>query len=146
MDAYKFNEHYLSILNKNLLLEKNKEIILMGDFNINLLRYNEDHNSTDFLEQIYSCSLIPRITSPARLIPRSKTHINNILSTDTANEVIAGNILTTLSDHLAQFLLFPIKRKKQNLRQIITVVTLDYLILKYSYRLSTNQLAHSTQT
>ena len=112
MDAYKFNEHYLSILNKNLLLEKNKEIILMGDFNINLLRYNEDHNSTDFLEQIYSCSLIPRITSPARLIPRSKTHINNILSTDTANEVIAGNILTTLSDHLAQFLLFPIKRKK----------------------------------
>ena len=111
MDANKFNEHYLSILNEKLL-EKNKEIILMGDFNINLLRYNEDHNSTDFLDQIYSCSLIPRIISPTRLTPRSKTLIDNIFSTDTANEVITGNILTTLSDHLAQFLLFPIKGTK----------------------------------
>ena len=93
LDANEFNEHYLSILNEKLLLEKNKEIILMGDFNINLLRYNEDHNSTDFLDQIYSCSLIPRITSPTRVTPRSKTLIDNIFSTDTANEVIAGNIL-----------------------------------------------------
>ena len=112
MDANEFNEHYLSILNEKLLLEKNKEIILMGDFNINLLRYNEDHNSTDFLDQIYSCSLIPHITSPMRPTPQSKTLIDNIFSTDTANDVIAGNILTTLSDRLAQFLLFSIKRTK----------------------------------
>ena len=32
--------------------------------------------------------------------------------TNAANEVIVGNILTTLSDRLAQFLLFPIKRTK----------------------------------
>ena len=38
MDANEFNEHYLSICNEQLLLEKNKEIILMGDFNINVLR------------------------------------------------------------------------------------------------------------
>ena len=112
MDANEFNEHYLSILNEKLLLEKNKEIILMGDFNINLLRYNKDHNSPDFLGQIYSCTLIPRIKSPTRLTPRSKTLRDNIFSNDTANEVIAGNILTTLSDHLAQLLLFPIKRTK----------------------------------
>ena len=111
MDANEFNEHYLSILNEKLLLEKNKEIILMGDFNINLLRYNEDHNSTDFLDQIYSCSLIPCITSPKCLTPQSKTLIDNIFSTDTANEVITGNILTT-SHQLAQFLLFPIRRTK----------------------------------
>ena len=112
MDANEFNEHYLSILNEKLLLEKNKEIILMGDFNINLLRYNKDHNSPDFLGQIHSCTLIPRIKSPTRLTPRSKTLRDNIFSNDTANEVIAGNILTTLSDHLAQLLLFPIKRTK----------------------------------
>ena len=74
MDKIEFNEHYLSILNEKLLLEKNKEIILMGDFNINLLRYNKDYNSSDFLDQIYSCSLIPCITSPTRLTPRSKTY------------------------------------------------------------------------
>ena len=111
MDANDCNEHYLSILNEKHLLEKNKEIILMGDFNINLLRYNKDHNSTDFLDQTYSCSLIRCITSPTCLTPQSKTLIDNIFSTDAANEVIAGNILTT-SDHLAQFLLFLIKRTK----------------------------------
>ena len=51
MDANESNEHYLSILNEKLLLEKNKEIILMDNFNINLLRYSEDHNSIDFLDQ-----------------------------------------------------------------------------------------------
>ena len=116
MDANEFNEHYLSILNEKIFLEKNKEIILMGDFNVNLLRYNEDHNSTDFLDQIYSPSFIPRITSPTRLTTRSKTLIDNIFLTDTPNEVIAGNILATLSDHLAQFLLFPIKRTKPEYR------------------------------
>ena len=112
MDANEFNEQYLSILNEKLLPEKNKEIILIGDFNINLLRYNENDNFTEILDQIYSCSLIPGIRSPTRATSRSKALIDNIFSTDTANEVIAGNILTKLSDHLAQFLLFPIKRTK----------------------------------
>ena len=49
------------ILNEKLLLEKNKEINLMGNFNINLLRYYKDHNSTDFLNHIYTGSLIPHI-------------------------------------------------------------------------------------
>ena len=38
--------------------------------------------------------------------------MDNIFSTDTANEVIAGNILMKLSDHLAQFLLFLIEKTK----------------------------------
>ena len=53
-----------------------------------------------------------RINTTTRLTPRFKTLIDNIFSTDTANAVIAENISATLSDHLAQFLLFPIKRTK----------------------------------
>ena len=118
----------------------------MGDFNIDLLRYNEDHNSTDFLDQIHSCSLIPRITFPICLTPRSKSLIDNIFSTDTANEVIAGNRLTTLSDHLAQFLLFPIKKTKPGSKA--NVVTLNGSILKYSYRISKTSIGtqHSNLT
>ena len=61
------------ILNEKLLLEKNKEIVLMGNFNINLLRYYKDHNSTDFLNQIYTGSLITHMTSPTCLTLQSKT-------------------------------------------------------------------------
>ena len=49
MDANKFNDDFVRILNEKLFLEKNKEINLLGDFNINLLRYNRDLNSTYFL-------------------------------------------------------------------------------------------------
>ena len=78
MDANEFNEHYLNIHSEKLFLEKNKEIISIADFNINLLRYNEDHNSTDFMYQIYSWSLIPHITSPRCVTPQSKTLIDKI--------------------------------------------------------------------
>ena len=46
------------------------------------------------------------ITLPTRVRPRSKTLIDNIFSTDTNEEVTSGNILTFISDNLAQFLLF----------------------------------------
>ena len=49
---------------ENLLSEKNKEIILLGDFNIDFLKYEKDHNTEDFLDQKYSTSLVPHITSP----------------------------------------------------------------------------------
>ena len=29
----------------------------MGDFNIDLLKYEKDHNTADFLDQMYSASL-----------------------------------------------------------------------------------------
>ena len=82
MDSNEFNKHFFSILNEKILLEKNKEITLMGNFDINLLRNNKDHNSTNFHDQIYICSLIPRITSPARLSLHSKTLTDNIFSTN----------------------------------------------------------------
>ena len=83
----------------------------MSNFNIDFLRYHKNHYFTDFLNQIYSSSLIPHITSPEHLTPHLKALIDNVFSTDTANEAFAGNVLTT-SDHIAQFLLFPIKRTK----------------------------------
>ena len=45
----------------------------MGDFNVDLLKYEDDANTADFLDKIYSTSLIPQITSPSRIRPRSET-------------------------------------------------------------------------
>ena len=65
MDVNEFNSLCLNTLSENLLSEKNKEIVLLGDFNIDLLKYEKDHNTVDFLDQLYSTSLLPHIRSPA---------------------------------------------------------------------------------
>ena len=52
MEGNEFNSLFLNTLGENLLSEKNKEIVLLGDFNIDLLKYEKDHNAADFLDQI----------------------------------------------------------------------------------------------
>ena len=66
----------------------------MDDFNANLLKYENDTATADFLDQLYAYSLLPHITSPTCVSPRSKTLIDNIFLTDTNEDVTSGNILT----------------------------------------------------
>ena len=86
----------------------------MGDFNIDLLKYKKDRSTTDFLDQKYSNSLVPHITSPTRITSHSGTLIDNTFSTDISENEISRNIVTSISDHLAQFLFLPINQFKMN--------------------------------
>ena len=114
MEVNEFNSLFLNTLSENLLSEKNKEIVLLGDFNIDLLKYEKDHNTADFLDQMYSASLAPHITSPTRITSHSRTLIDNIFSTAISENAISGNMVTSISDHLAQFLFLPIDQFKTN--------------------------------
>ena len=60
---------------KSYSVQKTKTV-LMGDFNADLLKYEDDANTADFLDKIYSTSLIPQITSPTRTTPQSETLID----------------------------------------------------------------------
>ena len=62
----------------------------MGDFNIDLLKYEKDHNMGDVLDQMCTTSLVPNITSPTRIISGSRTLIDNIFSTDILENAISG--------------------------------------------------------
>ena len=120
MELGEFNNDFLTHLCEKLLREKNKDVVLMGDFNVGLPKYENNTYTADFLDKIYSTSLIPQITSPTRITPRSKTLIDNIFTTDGNEETLSRNIITNISDHLAQFLSFPVKKsphktKKRNI-------------------------------
>ena len=54
---------------------------------------------------MYASFLLPYISTPSRIIPRSKTLIDNIFSNNIEDSSISGNIETTISDHYIQFLL-----------------------------------------
>ena len=56
---------------------------------------------------MYSNCFIPYITLPTRITPRSKTLIDNIFYNNFDDSIISGNIITDISDHLAQFLITP---------------------------------------
>ena len=77
----------------------------MGDFNINLLKYDTGKDSADVLDSMYASFLLPYISAPSRVTPRSKTLTDNIFSNIIEDGGISGNIVTTISDHYTQFLL-----------------------------------------
>ena len=53
---------------------------------------------------MYTSSLYPTIKTPTRITATSKTLIDNIFD-DFTKKNFAGNILTSISDHLTQYLL-----------------------------------------
>ena len=77
MDPAEFNDLYLQNL-LNTLAFKNKDIFLMGDFNINILQYDNNKASQEFLDKIHSNFLMPYISSPSRVTSDSLTLIDNI--------------------------------------------------------------------
>ena len=83
MHPSEFNKIYLKDLLENLSHE-NKTIVVMGEFNIYLLKYYTEKDSADFLDFMYAGFLLPYISAPSRVIPRSKTFIDNIFSNSMA--------------------------------------------------------------
>ena len=84
---------------------KQKEVILMGDFNINLLNCNIDKSIHQIMWTLYAPMLFfPTINSPMRITANSKTLIDKIFYNDVTKIIISGNT-TSISDHLTQFLL-----------------------------------------
>ena len=77
MKLKEFTNDFMTYLSEKLLKENNKHVILMDDFNADLLKYENDTDTADFLDQIYASSLLPHITSPTRVSPRSKTNDTN---------------------------------------------------------------------
>ena len=47
MEISDFNKYYLSNLIEKLSLQ-NKKIVLLGDFNVGLLKYDSNHDVSDF--------------------------------------------------------------------------------------------------
>ena len=105
MDVLEFNNYLNQVLEK--VSKEQKQFFLLGDFNINLLNYNVHQPTNDFLDSLASNSIITYILQPARFTSHSKTLIDNIFSNILSSEIISGNLTTTISDHLPQFLFVP---------------------------------------
>ena len=77
----------------------------MGDFNIDLLKYDTNADSTARSDSMYISFFLPYIKTPTQVTTHSKTLIDNIFSNNIEDGLISGNIISTISDHFVQFLL-----------------------------------------
>ena len=88
-----------------MLSKENKTIFLLGDFNVDLLKYDQHSPANEFLDSLSSHILLSHIVQPK--INNSKTLIDTICSNLITTNNILGNNTTTISDHLPQFLIAP---------------------------------------
>ena len=67
---------FIKTLLEKLETEKT-EIILMGDYNINILNYNSDNKTSDFIDKMFASFFYSTINNPTQIITTSKTLIDN---------------------------------------------------------------------
>ena len=81
---------------------------IMGDFNIDLLEYDHNHQVNTFVNLMYSYSFFPCIDRPTRLCQTKNgttiSLINNIFTNDIDHKITSGNLVTDLSDHFPNFI------------------------------------------
>jgi len=80
-----------------------KLLYVLGDFNIDLLKFETCNFSKDFVLSLQSCYLFPTIDKPTRVYNNSATLIDNIFTNSIEYGLISGNIISDISDHYSQF-------------------------------------------
>ena len=80
---------------------------LLDDYNVDLSKYNQHSPNNEFLDSLASSIFFPYIIQPTWVTSNSKTITDNIFSNIISTDIISGNLTTTISDHLPQFLIAP---------------------------------------
>ena len=100
LDINEFNTLFENTLEK--LSFENKELYLLGDYNIDLLQTDVDVNIDDYYYNIISSNfLMPHITLPTRITSTSRTLIDNIFSNNqNFVHAVSGNLTVSIFDHI----------------------------------------------
>ena len=119
-----FETELKTILHK--IDNENKTCILMGDFNIDLLKYGGNEHANRFLNQMYSSQFYPVINRPTRIIDNYLFNIYLLINCS------SGILISDLSDHLPVFQILPnisIQKPKKNSlkRRELTTANIDKL-------------------
>ena len=93
---------------------KNKHILIVGDFNVDLLKYENDVNSQNLIDTMASYSFIQTVAKPTRITDHSATLIDHVYSNKVAS-VTSTNLATyDLSDHLGVVTTVLISKQSEN--------------------------------
>ena len=95
-------------------ISSDKPLCILGDFNLDLLKFDTCRFCRDFLLSLQSYYLIPSIDKPTRVYNNSATLIDNIFINNPERVTVSGNLISDITDHFSQFCIFnSCKDKKQ---------------------------------
>ena len=98
-------ELFHNTLQKQLekLNTKGCEVLVLGDFNENLLKYSEDKQTSEYLDMLLSLGFMPIITKPTRITDHTASHIDDIYTNTPEKLIKSGICLANISNHLPVF-------------------------------------------
>ena len=85
---------------------ENKNLLLMGDFNLDLLKFDSHPKTSDFINNLHTAGLSTLITKPTRITEHSATLIDHMYTNIIKNDIHTGILITDISDHFGTFAIF----------------------------------------
>ena len=107
--------------------KRKNEIVIAGDFNLDLLRYETHPPTASYLDLLTGRKLLPRIIRPTRIKNQSATLIDHIFTKDGDTTLCSGIIDTEIAgnngftDHLPTFIVLKAKLHRKNKLKFQTV-------------------------
>ena len=95
----------------SILLEKMDQVntekkigLIMGDMNVDLLKFHIHSKTSDYLDNIFSRGYLPVILKPTRVCASTATLIDHIYTHSLSSSCSSGIIITDLADHFGTYL------------------------------------------
>ena len=98
-----FADTYFKKMLELISKQSNKICGLMGDFNVDLIKYASNTNTGYFYDLLCSYCFRPFILQPTRVMSNTATLIDNIFINDMACHSDGGNLTLSISNHFSSF-------------------------------------------
>ena len=102
------------------------EVVLTGDFNLDLLKFENHLPTANYIDLVMNHKLLPRIVRPTRIKKQSATLIDHIFTKDDKIHVVSGIIDTELAgnsgytDHLPVFTILKTQINEKKKKEMIS--------------------------
>ncbi|XP_065684330.1 uncharacterized protein LOC136096701 [Hydra vulgaris] len=91
-DTCKFSNYMKYFITKN---REQKKLFIIGDININILKYNEHAVTKNFFDNMFQLNIFPIINKPTRVTSKSIIAIDNILTNLIQDTSLKSGIIKT---------------------------------------------------
>ena len=128
------------LLNKKVIIDILKEVIMAGDFNMNLLDFEQNKKVQNFLNIMFGHSMMPVINKPTHVNKNTATAVDHIFINSVTTTKFKTEILTLdISDRFPIFFVaeFNIHIKETKERFIFRCDLSDISAEKFKYNLRT---------